>query len=74
MQDEDLPIDYAEMPIGPEDLDDFEFQLFVALRKWRLDKARSLLLNELNLTSIVNKSCQMVGFDETFVVKSSDPI
>lgn len=42
MQDEDLPIDYAEMPMGPEDLDDFEFQLFVALRKWRLDKARSL--------------------------------
>ena len=30
------------MPLGPEELDDFEFQLFILLRKWRLDKARAL--------------------------------
>lgn len=35
-------IDYATMPIGPEDLDDEEFQLFIELRKWRLSKARAL--------------------------------
>ena len=35
-------IDYDTAPLGPEDLDDYEFFVFVAAKAWRLAKCRAL--------------------------------
>lgn len=39
---EEAGIDYEEMPLDSEDLDDFEFQVFVLLKAWRLQLCREL--------------------------------
>lgn len=35
-------IDYMERPLGPEELDDNEFEVFVVAKSWRLKKCRAL--------------------------------
>lgn len=40
--EEDTGIDYEQMPLDSEDLDDFEFQVFVLLKAWRLQLCREL--------------------------------
>ena len=35
-------INYEQMPISSEELDDFEFQVYVVIRAWRLKRSREL--------------------------------
>jgi hypothetical protein len=46
LEAENITIDYAEFPTEADWLDDFEFQIFVNLKKWRMAKARELELTE----------------------------
>lgn len=40
--DAEKPIDYTEMPMDSNDLDDFEFEVYVFLKAWRLKTCREL--------------------------------
>ena len=40
--DEDGVIHYDRMPAEPHHLDDFEFEVYTAVRKWRLHRKREL--------------------------------
>lgn len=42
VEKEDGAVDYAKMPFDSEELDDDEFQVFVDLKAWRLNKSREL--------------------------------
>ena len=42
--EEEEDIDYDTIPVEPADLDDNEFQAYVKLKKWRLDRSRELEL------------------------------
>lgn len=55
---EELPLDYAAMPIEPEQLDDFEFETYIALRAWRLQKCRSIALERNEKRYEAYKICQ----------------
>ena len=41
-EDEEPAIDYEQMPVEPQHLDDAEFEVYVALRAWRLARCREL--------------------------------
>jgi len=43
-EEEEEDIDYDTIPVEPADLDDNEFQAYVKLKKWRLDRSRELEL------------------------------
>eukprot|EP01039_Chlorochromonas_danica_P007621 gene7622-8423_t len=42
IEKEDGVVDYEKMPFDSEELDDDEFQVFVELKAWRLNKSREL--------------------------------
>ena len=42
--EEESGVDYDATPFEPADLDDHEFQAYVKLKKWRLDRSRELEL------------------------------
>lgn len=42
VDEDDEKIDYTRMPTEPEDLDDDEFQVYVSLRAWRLQRKNEL--------------------------------
>ena len=42
VEEGDGGIDYESDPLGPENLDDYEFEVFVAAKAWRLAKCRAL--------------------------------
>ena len=39
---DDGAVDYESIPVDPERLDDHEFEVYAALRKWRLSRKREL--------------------------------
>lgn len=41
-EEDDGKIDYEADPLGPEDLDDHEFEVFVAAKAWRLARCREM--------------------------------
>eukprot|EP01052_Picozoa_sp_SAG31_P069910 SAG31_NODE_28746_length_405_cov_1.352941_1_plen_69_part_01 len=44
VEDEEIqkPRDYSVMPVDPEMLDDAEFEVYIAMRAWRLEQKRFL--------------------------------
>jgi superfamily II DNA helicase RecQ len=41
-KEDDKGVNYENLPMDPQELDDFEFQVYIMLRKWRLSKCREL--------------------------------
>ncbi|EJK67703.1 hypothetical protein THAOC_11232 [Thalassiosira oceanica] len=69
-EEEDPPseVDYNRMPQDPEQLDDHEFQVYVALRKWRLRRKNELeiepykICQNRTLCELIRKRRQDVNF------------
>lgn len=71
--DEHRPIDYTVMPVEPEHLDDPEFEVYVALKAWRLRKCREIAVQRGEVRYEAYKICQNRTLCELVRRKRNDP-
>ncbi len=72
-EDEQKPVDYSVLPVEPEHLDDPEFEVYVALKAWRLRKCREMAVQRGETRYEAYKICQNRTLCELVRRRRNDP-